>query len=64
MTRIEECRRAMKEAETAYVLAARAYFEGPMKGTRDAAARYHAAMESMVAAYDAMRLTSPTLSKL
>ena len=59
MLRIEECRRAMKEAEIAYVAAARAYFEGPTRGTRETGARYHAAMGSMIAAYDQFALVSP-----
>lgn len=57
MSRIEACRRAMKEAEAAYVLAARSLADRP--GAREAEARYHERLESLVAAYDAMRMISP-----
>lgn len=57
MSRIEACRRAMKAAEAEYVLAARARAERP--GAREAEARYHEKLESLVAAYDTMRMVSP-----
>lgn len=64
MTRIEECRRAMKDAEAAYVQAARERFEGARRGSREVETRYHEKLESLVAAYDSMRLASPRHSTL
>lgn len=62
MSRIETCRRAMKEAEAEYVLAARARAERP--DTREVEARYRETLESLIAAYDTMRMVSPRHSAL
>lgn len=56
MLPVQQARAAMRDAEAQYVQAARAL---ESKETRETHAAYRAAVESLIAAYDSVRLVDP-----